>query len=124
MVQDQAVAVRKNALALLSCVLVGTIIAPVADRLRLPFAGLAFASVVSLIPGVFIFRMAGGLIELLRPGAAARTDLVGIVIVDAASAFVIMMAMTVGLILPKMVHEWIVSRRAARPSPAPAKGSA
>ena len=110
--------------ALLSCVLVGTIIAPVADRLRLPFAGLAFASVVSLIPGVFIFRMAGGLIELLRPGAAARTDLVGVVIVDAASAFVIMMAMTVGLILPKMAHEWIAGRRAPRPSPAPAKGSA
>jgi hypothetical protein len=36
--------------ALLACLLVGSVTAPVADRLRLPFAGLAFASVVSLIP--------------------------------------------------------------------------
>ena len=75
--------------ALLSCLLVGAIIAPVADRLRLPFAGLAFASVVSLIPGVFLFRMAGGLVELLQPGDDARGDLVGAVIVDAGNAFLI-----------------------------------
>ncbi len=97
--------------ALLACLLVGTIVAPVADRLRLPFAGLAFASVVSLIPGVFVFRMAGGLVELLQPGGAAKVGLVGDVIVDAGSALLIMMAMTVGLIVPKMVYEWIVARR-------------
>lgn len=97
--------------ALLSCLLVGTIIAPIADRLRLPFAGLAFASVVSLIPGVFLFRTAGGLVELLRPGAAAQGDLVGAVIVDAGNALLIMMAITVGVILPKMVNEWMVARR-------------
>jgi uncharacterized membrane protein YjjP (DUF1212 family) len=99
--------------SMLSCLLVGTIISPVADRLRLPFAGLAFASVVSLVPGVFLFRMAGGLVELLQPGAAARVDLVGSVVVDAASAFLIMTAMTVGLILPRMVNEWIAARRGA-----------
>jgi hypothetical protein len=37
---------------------VGIIITPIADQMRLPFAGLAFASVMSLIPGVFLFRMA------------------------------------------------------------------
>lgn len=100
--------------SLLSCLFVGTIISPVADRLRLPFAGLAFASVVSLIPGVFLFRMAGGLVELLQPGAAARPDLVGSVIFDAANAFLITTAMTVGLILPRMVNEWISTRRGAR----------
>lgn len=103
--------------ALLACLLVGTIIAPVADRLKLPFAGLAFASVVSLIPGVFLFRMAGGLVELLQQGATARADLVGVVIADAGNAFLIMMAITVGVILPKMAYEWIAARRAlAAPS--------
>jgi uncharacterized membrane protein YjjP (DUF1212 family) len=100
--------------SMLSCLLVGAIISPVADRLRLPFAGLAFASVVSLIPGVFLFRMAGGLVELLQPGAIARADLVGTVIVDAANAFLITTAMTVGLILPRMVNEWMSTRRGAR----------
>ncbi|MGZ5904094.1 MAG: threonine/serine exporter family protein [Reyranella sp.] len=102
--------------ALLACLLVGTIIAPVADRLRLPFAGLAFASVVSLIPGVFLFRMAGGLVELLQQGATAQADLVGTVIVDAGNAFLIMMAITVGVILPKMANEWIAARRSHRPN--------
>jgi uncharacterized membrane protein YjjB (DUF3815 family) len=110
--------------ALLSCLLVGAIIAPVADRLRLPFAGLAFASVVSLIPGVFLFRMAGGLVELLQPGADARGDLVGAVIVDAGNALLIMIAITVGVILPKMVNEWIAARRAVDPSSVHRKGQA
>ena len=48
---------------------------PIADYLRLPFAGLAFASVVSLIPGVFLFRMAGGMVELatLEHQSTSRT---------------------------------------------------
>jgi len=102
--------------ALLACLLVGTIIAPVADRLRLPFAGLAFASVVSLIPGVFLFRMAGGLVELLQQGATAQADLVATVIADAGNAFLIMMAITVGVILPKMANEWMAKRRTHRPN--------
>jgi uncharacterized membrane protein YjjP (DUF1212 family) len=97
--------------SMLSCLLVGTIISPVADRLRLPFAGLAFASVVSLVPGVFLFRMAGGLVELLQPSAAAGTDLVGSIVTDAGNAFLITTAMTVGLIVPRMVNEWFSARR-------------
>jgi uncharacterized membrane protein YjjP (DUF1212 family) len=96
--------------ALLACLLVGAVISPVADRLRLPFAGLAFASVVSLIPGVFLFRMAGGLVELLQQGAAAQSDLVGTVIADAGNALLIMMAITLGVILPRMGYEWTAER--------------
>src|SRR5438309_2796242 len=57
--------------ALVACLVVGTIITPIANRLRLPFAGLAFASVVSLIPGVFLFRMAGGMVDLVTLGPQA-----------------------------------------------------
>jgi uncharacterized membrane protein YjjB (DUF3815 family) len=62
--------------ALVACLVVGTIITPIADRLRLPFAALAFASVVSLIPGVFLFRMAGGMVDLVTLGPQAPEKLV------------------------------------------------
>jgi len=98
--------------AFLACLLVGAVTAPIADRLRLPFAGLAFASVVSLIPGVVLFRMAGGLAELVRHSATGDPDLVRTVLADGATASLILLAMTVGLIVPKMTFEWARARRA------------
>jgi hypothetical protein len=41
---------------------------PLADRMRLPFAAVAFASVVALIPGVYVFRMAEGFLRLAVRG--------------------------------------------------------
>jgi uncharacterized membrane protein YjjP (DUF1212 family) len=92
--------------ALVACVVVGVIVTPVADRLRMPFAAFAFASVVSLIPGVFLFRMAGGLLSLIRAGSAASPDLLLGTIVDGATALIIIVAMAFGLIVPKMCIEY------------------
>jgi uncharacterized membrane protein YjjB (DUF3815 family) len=94
--------------ALVACLLVGTLATPIADRLRLPFAGFAFASVVSLIPGVFLFRMAGGLVELVSLGVAARPELALAAMADGATALLILLAMTVGLIAPKMAIEHLL----------------
>jgi uncharacterized membrane protein YjjP (DUF1212 family) len=91
--------------AFVACLIVSAILTPVADRLRLPFAALAFASVVSLIPGVFLFRMSGGLVSLVSLGAAAPPAIVQTVIADGATAAIIMMAMTFGLIIPKLCLE-------------------
>ena len=88
--------------ALVACLVVGTLTTPIADRLRLPFAAFAFASVVSLIPGVFLFRMAGGLVGLVALGRRASPDLLFGVIADGTTAMLIILAMTFGLILPKM----------------------
>src|SRR5882724_11097490 len=54
-----------------ACLVAGIISTPIADRLRLPFAAVAFASVVSLIPGVFQFGMTGGLVGLIALGGRA-----------------------------------------------------
>jgi len=91
--------------ALVACLLVGIIMTPVADCLRLPFAGVAFASVVSLIPGVFLFRTTGGLVDLVTSGPQAAKDLFAHVTADATTAFLIMLAMGFGLIFPNLCFE-------------------
>jgi uncharacterized membrane protein YjjP (DUF1212 family) len=86
--------------AFVACFVVGVIITPVADHLKFPFAAFAFACVVSLIPGVFLFRMASGLVALASPGAAP--DLLLATVSDGATALLIIMAMAIGLIVPRL----------------------
>jgi len=88
--------------ALVACLVVGTIVSPIADRLRLPFAAFAFASVVSLLPGVFLFRMAGGFVSLTARAGSASPELLVHTIADGTTAFLIILAMTFGLIVPRM----------------------
>jgi uncharacterized membrane protein YjjP (DUF1212 family) len=104
--------------ALVACLLVGTVVTPITDRLRLPFAAFAFASVVSMIPGVYLFRMADGLIQLMSQGRAAPYDLLLGTVIDGITAFLIILVMTFGLIVPKMCIEY------CRPPYADAKSSA
>ena len=80
---------------------------PISDRLRLPFAALAFSSVVSLIPGVYLFRMSGGLVELVTSGENASTGALSNTVADGTTAMLILLAMAFGLILPKMCIEFL-----------------
>jgi uncharacterized membrane protein YjjP (DUF1212 family) len=91
--------------ALVACLIAGILVTPIADRLRLPFAGVGFAAVVSLIPGVYLFRMGGGLSALVTEGAAASPALLQSIATDGATALMILLAMTLGLIAPKMIIE-------------------
>jgi uncharacterized membrane protein YjjP (DUF1212 family) len=103
--------------ALVACLVVSTLVTPIADRLRLPFAALGFASVVSLIPGVFLFRMAGGLVELVA-GGKASPELLLSTVTDGMTAVLILLAMAFGLIAPKMLIEHFhprISDRQDRP---------
>ncbi|MDQ0504458.1 threonine/serine exporter family protein [Xanthobacter agilis] len=91
--------------SLAACLIVGLIAAPVAARLRYPFAGFAFASVVSMVPGVFLFESAAALVELTTQGASASAQLLVSATVNGITALILILAMTVGLIVPKMLFE-------------------
>jgi uncharacterized membrane protein YjjP (DUF1212 family) len=91
--------------ALISCMLVSIIVTPVADRLHLPFAALAFSAVVSMMPGFFLFNAAAGLVELVAIGPGAPPALLTGIVTNSATAFLVIMAMTLGLILPRMLFE-------------------
>src|SRR6202008_573761 len=52
------------AAALVSCLIVGTALAPIAYLLRIPFTAIGFAAVVALVPGMYVFRTLAGLVQL------------------------------------------------------------
>jgi uncharacterized membrane protein YjjB (DUF3815 family) len=93
--------------ALIACMLVSILAIPLVDRLHLPFAAVAFSAVVSLMPGFFLFNAATGLVELVSMPDAPAALLTSIV-TNGATAFLIVMAMTFGLVLPRMLFERIL----------------
>ena len=94
--------------ATLACLLVGIVMAPISHRLRVPYAAVAFAAVVSLVPGVYVFRMLNALGELPFGGTGA--SLLGAVS-DGTTAALIVLGMAVGLAVPKHVYNQLISRR-------------
>ncbi len=95
----------------LACLVAGALLAPLAQRRHLPFAGVGFAAVVSLVPGILLFRLGGGLLRLQQLGATAPPTLVNELLADAATALDTVIAMTLGLGLPRLAYRRWRARR-------------
>jgi len=91
--------------ALVGCLLVSIIVTPVVDRLHLPFAALGFSAVVSMIPGFLLFQAASAVVEVVSLGTRAPVTLLTSIAANGATAFLVILAMTFGLILPRMLLE-------------------
>jgi uncharacterized membrane protein YjjB (DUF3815 family) len=101
--------------ALIACLIVGTLATPIANRLHFPFAAFAFASVVSLIPGAYLFHMAAELLAVMNVGSSGDVQLLMATFVDGATAGAILLAMALGLSLPKLLMESLLPTLAGLP---------
>lgn len=90
-----------GAAAMGTCLLIGIVLGPVSRRYRIPFTAIGFASVVSLVPGAYVFRALGGVLQL--HGGFSETVLAS-TLADATTAVLVTGGMSLGLAIPMYLY--------------------
>ncbi len=95
---------------LYACVLVSVIMTIVARRREMPFAAVSFVAVVSMMPGIFIFQMASGLIQL-TDWSHTTLALISVTIANSIMALMITLTMCMGLLIPKLFIDYLIEKK-------------
>ena len=83
----------------------GLLALPLSRWRHVPFASIGFSSIVSLIPGALVFRMAGGLWALQTASPPRIAPLVDASAVDGSTAVLIVLALSIGIVAPKYLYD-------------------
>jgi uncharacterized membrane protein YjjP (DUF1212 family) len=84
---------------LFGCLAIGLIASVAAERLRLPFAAVAFAGAVPMMPGVFMYQSIAGAMRLSALGMEADPVLAAVTLALFSKSVFVVSAMTIGLLV-------------------------
>ncbi|MEC5400216.1 threonine/serine ThrE exporter family protein [Uliginosibacterium sp. H1] len=84
---------------LFACVAIGVMAAVMSRRLRVPFAAVAFAGAVPMMPGVLFFQSFGGAMQIAMAGPGAHLALISHTASALLHALLVVGAMGLGLLL-------------------------
>jgi uncharacterized membrane protein YjjP (DUF1212 family) len=102
-----------GAAALAASLAVGLILIPVTRQRDIPFAAIGFVSIVSMIPGSYLFTMASGLMQIAK-GGTATLELISVTVASGTNALLIILAISLGLVIPKLAFDHLDQRRKVR----------
>ncbi|MDO5606783.1 MAG: threonine/serine exporter family protein, partial [Paracoccus sp. (in: a-proteobacteria)] len=95
----------------LACLIAGALLEPLARRRAVPFSAAGFASVVALIPGLYVFRATSGLVGLVSAPPETAPAILTTAAQDGATAITMMAAMVVGLFVPERIASLLEAGR-------------
>jgi uncharacterized membrane protein YjjP (DUF1212 family) len=89
---------------LAACFVIGILASMFVERIRVPFAAVAFAGAVPMMPGVLMFRALGGAIDISLVGAKATEAMVSASFTNLITSCFVVGAMGLGLLLGARVN--------------------
>ena len=95
----------------IASLIAGFIAALLASKTRLPFAALAFSSVVAMIPGSYLFRMADYLFNFYQMGSNASVQDGLLALNQGIATIVIVIAISVGVLFPKLCVDHFLDKK-------------
>lgn len=96
---------------LFACLAIGVIASFAVERLRAPFATIAFAGAVPMMPGVLMFQGIAGAMQISFAGQAAALPLLAETLANLFKAGFVVGAMGMGLLIGSRVVEWGMNLR-------------